>query len=120
MAIVSISFLSKQEFPWQADLGGGLGKIALTKEGLLSVCPEAAEWLAANTLIVISDEDQDAKRNLRDARIRRNDALAATDHLMTRDSPLSEVELQEVIDYRQALRDYPATSIWPVKPPVLN
>ena len=120
MSIISISHLSQQEFPWQAELIGGLGKSALTKEQLIEVCPGAAEWLAVNEPIVISETIQDAKLLIQNERIMRNDELAATDHLMLPDAALSPADLQAVIDYRKGLRDYPSTKNWPVKPTALN
>lgn len=116
MTVLSVSHTSKEEYPWQAKLEGGINKCALTREQLLDICPEAAIWLENNPVVVISEEDQRAKEELIEFRTRRNEELAATDHLMLPDAPISANELQAIIAYRRALRDYPRTKVWPVKP----
>jgi hypothetical protein len=110
MTITAVYYLSQDEYPWQALLSNNNGKSAETKEQLLEVCPEAGEWLAANQPITVSRFAGNLER------IPRNEALEATDHLMLPDAGLSPADLQAVIDYRQALRDYPSTRIWPTKP----
>lgn len=56
------------------------------------------------------------------ARSQRDALIAATDYLMTSDYPLTDEKRQELTAYRQALRDVPEQSsfpveiVWPIKP----
>ena len=62
-------------------------------------------WLAAKAKVY--EDTANAVRT------RRNELIAATDYLMTKDYPISEADLLLVAEYRQALRDIPEQNGFP-------
>lgn len=62
----------------------------------------------------------------RDVRRERDKRILATDYLLMTDYPISDVDLEAVKSYRQALRDitrqdgFPIDIVWPEKPEVVK
>lgn len=62
----------------------------------------------------------------RDMRRERDKRISATDYLLMTDYPISDVDLEAVKAYRQALRDitrqdgFPIDIVWPEKPEVVK
>ena len=79
---------------------------------------EWAEWDGAAWTDPRSDSERKAAEDHahRTARLARDRMLAESDWTQLPDAPLTDDQRAAWRDYRQALRDAPATGLWPDKP----
>ena len=129
---------TKFEKPLQADFTRVLDKETLKETIVENDAPntvkkyaEVAAWCNVNNAMIEDKGDYyevvaipapTTEELAAQARSQRDALIAATDYLMASDYPLTDEKRQELTAYRQALRDVPEQSsfpveiVWPIKP----
>ena len=88
-------------------IGSREGDTVLTEELIAAL--DSGEKIIRNGAVI----DKPIEEKEAEARMMRNSLLTATDKYMVSDFPVSEEEREEYRQYRQYLRDYPASADFP-------
>lgn len=86
------------------------GDTILTEELIAAL--DSGEKVIRNGAVI----DKPIEEKEAEARMQRNSLLAATDKYMFADFPIAEEEREQYRQYRQYLRDYPASADFPATP----
>ena len=78
---------------------------------------EATHIIDNKPITLIHKYEKSTEELLQELRNKRDTLLSSSDFSQLPDSPLTEEQKQAWAEYRQQLRDYPATVVDPINPP---